>query len=40
VPERLDRARHQIQDPGLVVLTGQEHGEDEQAPEGGQLLAE
>ena len=40
VPERLDCARHQMQDPGLIVLPGQEHGEHEQAPEGGQLLAE
>jgi hypothetical protein len=40
VPERLDRAHHQMQDPGLVVLPGQEHREDEQASEGGQLLAE
>lgn len=29
-----------MQDPGLILLTRQEIGEDEQAPEGGQLLAE
>jgi hypothetical protein len=34
----LDSVRHQMQNPGFVVLAGEEHGEDEQAPEGGQLL--
>jgi hypothetical protein len=40
VPERLDGVRHQVQDPGLIILPGQEHGQHEQAPEGGQLLPE
>jgi len=40
VPQRLDGVRHEMQDPGLIVLPGQEHGQHEQAPEGGKLLPE
>ena len=40
VPERLDGVRDQAQDPGLIVLPGQEHGQHQQAPQGGKLLPE
>ena len=38
VAEGLDGVRHQMQDPGLIVLPGHEHGQHEQAAQGGELF--
>ncbi len=39
VPKRADCVGHEMQNPVLIVLPGQEHREHEQAPECGELRA-
>ena len=38
-PQRFDRVRDHVQDGGLTVLLGQQHGQHKQAPQRGKLLA-
>jgi hypothetical protein len=37
-PQRFDRVRDHVQDGGLAVLLGQQHGQHEQAPQRGELF--